>query len=148
VDDAEILITGRTKHFLSLCGEHLSVDNMNKALSLTCAEMNIEINEYCVCGIKYQSLFAHKWYVATDKKVDTDILKQKIDAHLKIVNDDYRVERISALKDIFVEALPPQLFIDFLHRKGKVGAQTKFPRVLKGKNLDEWNSFLKEKGYT
>ncbi|MFM9616249.1 GH3 auxin-responsive promoter family protein, partial [Streptomyces niveiscabiei] len=27
---AEIIITGRTKHFLSLVGEHLSVDNMNK----------------------------------------------------------------------------------------------------------------------
>src|SRR2546428_14021952 len=31
VENAEIVITGRTKHFLSLCGEHLSVDNMNKA---------------------------------------------------------------------------------------------------------------------
>ena len=28
VKDFEIVITGRTKHFLSLCGEHLSVDNM------------------------------------------------------------------------------------------------------------------------
>ena len=28
----EIIITGRTKHFLSLVGEHLSVDNMNKAI--------------------------------------------------------------------------------------------------------------------
>ena len=148
IDDAEILIAGRTKHFLSLCGEHLSVDNMNKALSLACAEMNIEINEYCVCGIKHQSLFAHKWYVATDNKIDADALRKKIDAHLKVLNDDYRVERIEALKDIFVEALPPQLFIDFLVRsKGKISAQTKFPRVLKGKTLDEWNAFLKEKGY-
>ncbi len=148
VDNAEILITGRTKHFLSLCGEHLSVDNMNKALSLAMAEMKIEINEFCVCGIKYQSLFAHKWYVATDEKIDTELLRQKIDAHLKVLNDDYRVERISALKDIFVEALPEQLFIDFLLRtKGKISAQTKFPRVLKGKTLDEWNTFLKEKSF-
>ena len=32
--NAEIIITGRTKHFLSLVGEHLSVDNMNKAIQL------------------------------------------------------------------------------------------------------------------
>lgn len=146
VEDAEILITGRTKHFLSLCGEHLSVDNMNKALSLATAEMDIEISEFAVCGIKYESLFAHKWYLACDCKVDTDALRQKIDRHLKVLNDDYRVERISALKDIFVECLPPQMFIEFLHRKGKVSAQTKFPRVLKGKNLEEWNAFLAEKG--
>ena len=31
----EIIITGRTKHFLSLCGEHLSVENMNCAIKLT-----------------------------------------------------------------------------------------------------------------
>ncbi|MHB8259252.1 MAG: GH3 family acyl-acid amido synthetase [Bacteroidia bacterium] len=146
VADAEILITGRTKHFLSLCGEHLCVDNMNKALSLACTEMNIEISEYCVCGIKHQSLFAHQWYVASVPQLDTNLLKQKIDAHLKILNDDYRVERIAALKDIFLTALPPEVFIEFLHHKGKVGAQTKFPRVLKGKALDDWNAFLLEKG--
>jgi hypothetical protein len=148
VDDAEILIAGRTKHFLSLCGEHLSVDNMNKALSLAATEMNIEINEYCVCGIKYQGLFAHKWYVSADEKIDTAVLKEKIDEHLKILNDDYRVERIAALKDIFVETLPHQHFIDFLVKtKRKVGPQTKFPRVLKGKVLHDWEDFLKEKGY-
>ena len=29
---SEIVIAGRTKSYLSLCGEHLSVDNMNKAI--------------------------------------------------------------------------------------------------------------------
>ncbi|MGZ3903457.1 MAG: GH3 family domain-containing protein [Bacteroidia bacterium] len=148
VDEAEIVITGRTKHFLSLCGEHLSVDNMTKALNLACAEMGIKINEYCVCGVKHLGLFAHKWYVGYDEKIDTELLKQKIDDHLNILNDDYRVERTSALKDIFVEALPNKMFMEFLEYKGKVGAQTKFPRVLKGKTLAEWNTFMKEKGYT
>jgi hypothetical protein len=148
VDEAEIVITGRTKHFLSLCGEHLSVDNMTKALNLSCDEMGLEINEYCVLGIKHQGLFAHKWYLGCDEKIDTELMKQKIDAHLKVLNDDYRVERTSALKDIFVETLPSKMFVEFLHHKGKVGAQTKFPRVLKGKTLTEWNAFLKEKGLT
>jgi hypothetical protein len=30
----EIAIVGRTKQFLSLCGEHMSVDNMNKAIEV------------------------------------------------------------------------------------------------------------------
>src|ERR1700758_16846 len=120
---------------------------MTKALSLSWEEMNMEMNEYCVCGVKHQGLFAHKWYVGCDEKIDTELLKQKIDSHLNILNDDYRVERTSALKDIFVETLPNKLFIEFLHHKGKVGAQTKFPRVIKGKTLTEWNTFLKEKGY-
>ena len=46
----EIIITGRTKHFLSLCGEHLSVDNMNKAIEMASDEFNIDIREFTVLG--------------------------------------------------------------------------------------------------
>jgi hypothetical protein len=146
VERAEIVITGRTKHFLSLCGEHLSVDNMNKAFRLACDEMGVEPGEFCVCGMKHEGLFAHRWFVASEAPIDTQKMKEMIDAHLKVLNDDYRVERTSALKDIFVETLPTEWFFEFLHRKGKVGAQTKFPRVIKGKTLAEWNAFLLEKG--
>ncbi len=56
----EIIITGRTKHFLSLVGEHLSVDNMNKAIQLAGEQLNICIPEFTVAGIPYQSFFAHR----------------------------------------------------------------------------------------
>jgi hypothetical protein len=138
----EIIVSGRTKHFLSLCGEHLSVDNMNKAIKLAAGELNVNINEYCVVGLPYQGLFAHHWYVGTDKPVDETLLKEKIDAHLKILNDDYAVERKHALKEVILTVLPNQAFIDFLASKNKLGGQSKFPRVLKGKHLNEWLAFL------
>jgi len=47
-----------------------------------------------------------------------------------------------------VEAIPSEIFLEFLHRKGTVSAQTKFPRVMKGKLLAEWNTLLKERGFT
>lgn len=138
----EIIVTGRTKHFLSLCGEHLSVDNMNKAVKLVSTEMNIHINEFSVVGIPYQGLFAHHWYLGTDKTVDEKELKEKLDTHLKSLNDDYAVERKHALKEVIVTVLPNQTFIDFLASKDKLGGQSKFPRVLKGKALNEWLAFL------
>jgi hypothetical protein len=138
----EVIITGRTKHFLSLCGEHLSVDNMNQAVKLAADELQIVINEYCVMGTPYQGLFAHHWYIGTDKAVDETLLKEKIDAHLKTLNDDYAVERRHALKEVIVTVLPNQAFIDFLASKNKLGGQSKFPRVLKGKHLNEWIAFL------
>jgi len=55
--NAEVIITGRTKHFLSLVGEHLSVDNMNKAIQLVSEELNISIPEYCVTGEPEESFF-------------------------------------------------------------------------------------------
>ena len=142
-EHSEIIITGRTKHFLSLVGEHLSVDNMNKAIQLVSEELNISIPEYTVAGEPHHNFFAHRWYVACDDKVDKELLCRKIDESLKQLNDDYAVERGSALKEIHLEALPEKVFMDFMEHKGKVGGQHKFPRVLKGKMLEDWKSFLK-----
>ncbi len=140
----EIKITGRTKHFLSLCGEHLSVDNMNHAIELVSKELGLDIREFTVIGIKHPPLFAHQWYIATDDKVDEKQLCDLIDQKICELNDDYAVERKHGLKNIFVKALPSQAFYDWMKLKGKVGGQHKFPRVLKGKLVDEWEEFLKE----
>jgi hypothetical protein len=142
VEHCEIAITGRTKQFLSLCGEHLSQDNMNRAIRMTAEELNIDIKEFAVAGINYETLFAHKWYIGTDNPVDPVLLKTKLDEHLKAINDDYRVERIAALKEIFVEVYPPRIFYEWMKLKGKEGGQNKFPRVLKNKRLEDWNLFL------
>jgi hypothetical protein len=138
----EIIITGRTKHFLSLCGEHLSVDNMNQAIKLTAKDLDLNINEYCVVGKPNRGLFAHHWYVGVDKETNETLVKEKIDGYLKQLNDDYATERNHALNEVIVTILPNQAFIDFLASKNKLGGQSKFPRVLKGKQLNEWMAFL------
>jgi len=139
----EIIITGRTKHFLSLVGEHLSVDNMNKAIEMVSEELNISIPEFTVAGVPYGSFFAHHWYIATDDNADKDVLRLRIDEKLKELNDDYEVERKHALKDVIVTVLSENIFMEFMRLKGKVGGQHKFPRVLKGKMLEDWQKFLK-----
>ncbi|HCW09326.1 MAG TPA: GH3 auxin-responsive promoter [Cytophagales bacterium] len=145
VEESEIVITGRTKHFLSLCGEHLSVDNMNKAIEMVSDELNISIPEFTVAGIPHDNLFAHHWYVGTNDKVDAKVLRDKIDNHLKELNDDYAVERSAALKEVVVQVLPLKKFHDYLGAKGKVGGQNKFPRVMKNAQLEEWLDFIKSK---
>ncbi|MFA6923396.1 MAG: GH3 auxin-responsive promoter family protein [Bacteroidales bacterium] len=141
----EIIITGRTKHFLSICGEHLSQDNMNRAIQMTEEQMNVDIREFGVAGIKYGSLFAHKWFVGIDNvDVDPKQLSKLIDQNLKILNDDYRVERIEAIKDVFVEILPSQMFYDWMKKHGKEGGQNKFPRVLKNAKLSDWEEYIKQ----
>lgn len=141
-EKCEIVITGRTKHFLSLVGEHLSVDNMNKAIQLVSNEMNISIPEYTVVGEPHGNFFAHHWYVACDDHANAEELRTKIDLALKEINDDYAVERGSALKEVYLDILPESSFMAFMKLKGKIGAQHKFPRVLKGKMLADWQQFL------
>jgi len=144
-ENAEIIITGRTKHFLSIVGEHLSVDNMNKAIHLVSEEFNLSIPEYGVRGENVDSLFGHHWYVACDQSVDGVALAKAIDEKLITLNDDYAIERKSALKRIRVTVLKENVFMDFMQAKGKIGGQHKFPRVLKGDLLKDWEIFIQNK---
>ena len=59
-----------------------------------------------------------------------------------MLNDDYRVERTSALKDIIIDVLPHQVFLNWMESKGKIGNQNKFPRVMKNHQLEEWEQFV------
>jgi len=143
----EIKIVGRTKQFLSLCGEHLSIDNMNKAIDLVSKKLNITIREFAVTGLKHQNRFAHQWYIGCDDKhVDNQMIKQLLDETLCQLNDDYEVERTSALTEVFVEVLPSEVFINYMRSKGKVGAMNKFPRVLKNGQYTDWANYLTNSG--
>ncbi len=142
LEESEIIITGRTKHFLSLCGEHLSVDNMNKAVEVVGNELNVAIREFTVAGIPHESLFAHHWDVGTDDTVDAKQVRDRLDSCLKELNDDYAVERSAALRDVYVDVLPTSVFYSWMQSKGKVGGQNKFPRVMKNSQLEDWRRFV------
>ncbi|MCB0700842.1 MAG: GH3 auxin-responsive promoter family protein [Chitinophagaceae bacterium] len=143
VAEHEIAIVGRTKQFLSLCGEHLSVDNMNKAIEIVSRELNIESHEFTVAGYKYENLFAHRWYIGCEAcKADINKVRELLDSTLCELNDDYAVERTSALKEIFVEMVPNDTFYDYMKAIGKSGAMNKFPRVLKGEQYNRWAKWL------
>ena len=139
----ELIITGRTKHYLSLCGEHLSVDNMNDALNKVCDDLQIVINEFTVKGLNIEGGFGHHWYIGVDEEVEVELLKAKLDESLKEINDDYRVERMFALKYLNVTLLPNEVFIKWMKKRGKVGAQNKFPRVMNDQLYKDWIEFVK-----
>lgn len=145
VERCEIKITGRTKHFLSLCGEHLSVDNMNRALELLSEELKLNFLEFTVKGVPFENFFAHQWFVGVENcTYDPEFIAEKLDAHLKALNDDYLTERLHALKDIKVKILPNATFIEWMEKHGKLGSQHKFPRVLTDDKYEDWLDFIKD----
>lgn len=139
---AEIKVTGRTKHFLSVTGEHLSLDNMNYAMKHVSDHLNFKCAEYTVYAEKQDNGFVHVWNIGCDKEVDPAKVKPALDEKLKELNDDYKTERQFALKDIVVKTLPNERFYQFLSHRGKTGGQVKFPRVIKGELLEEWKGFV------
>ena len=141
----EIAIVGRTRQFLSMCGEHLSIDNMNKAIETVSKKLNITIREFTIAGFMKDNRFAHHWYIGCDEVVvDSSKVRDLLDATLCQLNDDYAVERTSALTDVYVDFLPGSIFIDYLKAKGKYGAMNKFSRVLKGNQLKDWRNYLEK----
>ena len=138
----EIIITGRTKQFLSLCGEHTSVDNMNRAVETLQKGLGITIREFTVAGFSYEGGFAHRWYIGCDDATaDAAAIRKIVDDTLCEINDDYAVERESALKEIFVEVVPSATFYNYMKATGKDGAMNKFPRVLKGRAAERVGEF-------
>ncbi len=142
IQDSEIIITGRTKLFLSICGEHLSIDNMNKAIELVDEELNVGVKEFTVIGHPKNGKFAHTWYIGSDDDFDTETYKKLLDSRLKELNDDYAVERDHALKYLEVHKLPSNVFYDWMKEKGTIGAQNKFPRVLKKEKASSWIDYI------
>jgi hypothetical protein len=140
---SEIVITGRTKQFLSLCGEHISLENLNYAVEMLSKKLNVTIREFTVSGIKHEKgMFAHKWYLGSDSPLDAVTAAQLLDENLKILNDDYRTERLHAIREVTAEVMEPSVFYKWMKLNGKEGGQTKFPRVLKNAKLDSWIEFL------
>ena len=139
----EIVITGRTKPFLSLCGEHLSVDNMTEAIHQLSTDLNLPIKEFTVSGTVNGSNFGHHWFLGIDNCTTTEVeLAIKLDQYLKDLNDDYAVERRHALQNIRLQVIPTQKFYGWMEKNGKLGSQNKFPRVLQNHNYKDWLSFL------
>lgn len=143
----EIIITGRTKHFISLVGEHLSVDNMTEAVHRLSKETGSEFPEFTLAGYKTSGMFGHKWYLGTNDPmlVGKDV-SVELDQHLKALNDDYAVEREHALKKVDVTVVPVDWFFEWMRLNGKEGSQHKFPRVLRGQLFANWQEFLETKG--
>lgn len=140
-EEMEIVITGRTKHFLSICGEHLSIENMNTGMRAVEEQLDINIREFTVAAVEDGNFFAHQWYIGCEPQADATVVKKILDEQLKSINADYSTERSEVL-GMEVEILPFQLFYDWQGQRGKMGGQNKFPRVMKPELFKEWQAFV------
>ncbi len=144
VEEREIKITGRIKQFLSLCGEHLSLDNINSAIQNVCKQENIEIPEF--------SLFAenvnerHAWFIGTDNSIKPSLIMNLIDKELCRLNDDYASARKFNLKQPTIKVLPVRTFYTYMESIGKAGAQNKVPRVMNEHQSATWMAYLTKSG--
>ena len=149
IQRGQIRLTGRTKQFLSVCGEHLSIDNLNEAVRQTDVLLRAGIREFTVAGVREHGHWVHQWYVACENPlVKEAAFAQVLDATLCRLNDDYKTERLYALKEVRVQFLPNSVFLGWLAHRGKLNGQAKVPRVLKGEMFTDFSAMVEETNIT
>ncbi len=141
---AEIRITGRTKHYLNVVGEQLSVHQMNKAIKEVCDHFEVTINEFVVSSIRDEAgEHINKWYFGVDATTDKENeMRDYLDEQLQKGNKNYKVARSKSLKYIDVKAVPVERFYDWSEKYKKLGGQVKIPRVMKEKDFREFEDFV------
>jgi hypothetical protein len=143
VNEREIKITGRIKQFLSLVGEHLSLDNINTAINTVAEREKIDISEFCIHA-DHEEL-RQEWFIGTNSKLEPKEIMAKIDKELASLNDDYASARKYSLKEPVLTILDTAVFYQFMESIGKAGSQNKFPRVLNEVQSKNWFSFIEKK---
>lgn len=129
-----IMVTGRTKHFINVFGEEVMVHNTDEAIKKTCNYMGASIVEYTVAPVfmDVSSKGGHEWLIEFEKTPD-DLCQFEIllDKNLRSVNSDYDAKRHKdlALMPLKVRIAPKNTFHDWLRLKGKIGGQSKIPRL-------------------
>lgn len=141
---SEIKISGRTKHYLNVVGEQLSVDKMNMAIEKLEEKCDVGVKEFVASTVSEGEGFIMKWIIGTDKEIDTKEAAGIIDTELCNNNKNYAVARTKALKGVQVEAIPVEKFYNWSEEFKKLGGQAKIPRVMKEEEFAEFRAYVQK----
>ena len=140
-EENELVISGRIRQFLSLCGEHLSLENINEALLRTSTCFNVDFSEFTIYADVDKH--CHCWYLGTNQNIDDPkVLITFLDNELRSANDDYNSARKYSLKAPEIKIVSPTVFYSYMAKIKKLGSQNKMPRVLNKKQAKTWLDFI------
>jgi hypothetical protein len=130
-----IRITGRTKHFINICGEELMVENAEIAISKACEETNSKVKDFTAGPIfmdEDRKSGAHEWIVEFEIEPENKSeFISILDRELQKVNSDYESKRYKdlILREPKITFVPKKTFYYWMESRGKLGGQNKVPRL-------------------
>jgi len=142
---SEIKISGRTKHYLNVVGEQLSIQKMNMAIQQLEQAFDMEIKEFTAATVFQNEEYILKFVIGTDKEIDPAKAAQIIDEELSNNNKNYKVARTKALHGVEIEVAPVERFYKWSEEHKTLGGQAKIPRVMKEAEFDELREYLRQK---
>jgi phenylacetate-coenzyme A ligase PaaK-like adenylate-forming protein len=142
-----LVVTGRTKHFISAFGEHVIGEEVEAALLKAAEEENVHVTEFTVAPMIASDAGKsfHEWFVEFEKQpADLFSFAKKVDDNLRAKNvyyDDLVGGNI--LQQLKISTIHKNGFIDYMKSIGKLGGQNKMPRLSNDRKIaDELAEFI------
>ncbi len=136
-----LIVSGRTKHFISAFGEHVISEEVETALLRAAEQENIQIREFTVAPMIAQDAGKsyHEWFIEFENKPENiKGFAKKIDDTLRAKNvyyDDLIAGNI--LQQLQISVIKKNGFIDYMKGIGKLGGQNKMPRLSNDRKIAE-----------
>ena len=110
------------------------VHNTDEALKKTCDLTFSTIAEYTVAPVYMEDnkKGGHEWLIEFEQKpVNLENFEKILDDNLRSLNSDYDAKRYKdmALMPLKIKIAPKDTFHNWLKSKGKLGGQSKIPRL-------------------
>ncbi|HEX6169723.1 MAG TPA: GH3 auxin-responsive promoter family protein [Chitinophagaceae bacterium] len=132
-DPFRLVVTGRTKHFISAFGEHVIGEEVEYSILKAAEEEHIHITEFTVAPFvsKNEGKSYHEWFIEFENRPgDINSFANKVEVNLRKKNVYYD-DLISGniLSPLKIPAVRKNGFIDYMKSIGKLGGQNKVPRL-------------------
>jgi hypothetical protein len=144
-----VQVTGRVSHFISAFGEHVIVEEVEKALKNSLAEFDgIEIAEFTVAPVvdSGPGLPHHEWFIEFSRMPkNPDEFSAHLDTSLRKLNAYYD-DLVSGaiLQPLKIVRLRKDSFRDYMKSIGKLGGQNKVPRLSNNRLIADQLTMYKE----
>lgn len=146
-----LLVTGRTKYYLSAFGEHLIAEEIEDAVAYASESISAFVDDFTVGPVfpaNPNDLGGHIFFIEFENPPSPDALQvfsKKLDERLCERNEDYAAHRANGfgLKDPQIIPLRHGKFAAWMKSRGKLGGQNKVPRIITDLSLlDNLRSFV------
>jgi GH3 auxin-responsive promoter len=147
VNPYRIVVSGRTKHFISAFGEHVIGEEVEYSMQKAAEEEGLKVIEFTVAPMiqQGQGKSFHEWFVEFENPPkDIKAFAGKVDNLLRQKNiyyDDLITGNI--LQTLQIHPLQKNGFINYMKSVGKLGGQNKVPRLSNDRKLaDELLNYI------
>jgi GH3 auxin-responsive promoter len=136
-----LIVSGRTKHFISAFGEHVIGEEVEAALLKAAEEEKVQVTEFTVAPMIAQDAGKsyHEWFIEFENTpADMAAFAKKIDNNLRAKNvyyDDLIGGNI--LQQLKISTINKNGFINYMKSVGKLGGQNKMPRLSNDRKIAE-----------